>query len=150
MTLRHKQNERRTLAHLTRRVQFSAMHQLCNSTISTAENDLIFGKCYRLHGHDYKIEVKVKGEIDSSTGMICGRDLFEEALNKEVVQKFDKTNLNIFMENTTGELFVQYLFDLLKEKLKPLDVISVRLQETSRNHFTAGSEEVFSKPHTIK
>lgn len=58
------------------RIRFSASH-----IVPTSE------KCERLHGHDYAVHAKVKGEPDS-TGMIMDFTILKRAL-REVVEELD-------------------------------------------------------------
>jgi 6-pyruvoyltetrahydropterin/6-carboxytetrahydropterin synthase len=125
-------------AYLTRRVTFSAMHALGSESLSDEENRSIFGKCFRTHGHDYFLEATVKGFIDKDSGLSCDRDFLEDVLQKEVVDRFNKTHLNDTFGNTTGENLVRAFFDLLSEKLKPLHLVAVRVQETPKNFFIYG------------
>ena len=131
-------------ARLTKRVMISAMHELRSEKLSSEENERIFGKCVNLHGHDYWIEVTVEGIIDPDSGLICDRDYFEDQLQKYFVDKFDKTNLNDHFPNTTGEILVEEFFKLLKDKLRPLNIVGVRLQETPKNFFTKGISAVLN------
>src|SRR5690348_9698923 len=116
-------------AYLTRRVSFSAMHELSNPTLSDEENQRIFGKCFRTHGHNYFLEVTVRGPIDPFTGLCCDRDRLADVLKKEVVDRFNGTHLNHHFKSTTGEELAREFYAILHEKLKPLNLVSVRLQE---------------------
>jgi 6-pyruvoyltetrahydropterin/6-carboxytetrahydropterin synthase len=131
-------------AFLTKRVSFSAMHALGSDTLSEEKNREIFGKCFRTHGHDYFLEVTVRGAIDADSGLCCDRDFLEDILHREIVDRFHKTHLNDTFGNTTGENLAREFFDLLRKKLKPLHLVSVRVQETPRNFFSYG-EDAFSK-----
>ena len=125
-------------AYLTKRFMISAMHDLQSPTLSEEENKSVFGKCYNLHGHDYWIEVTVKGKIDSDSGLICDRDYFEDILNNEVIKKYNLTFLNDHFNLTTGENMVKEFYNILEKSLKPLELVRVGLQETPKNLFTCG------------
>ena len=57
---------------LKRHFSFCASHRLYNPNFSDEKNKLIFGKCSGKngHGHNYKLEVSIKGNIDPETGMM--------------------------------------------------------------------------------
>ena len=129
---------------LTMRVMISAMHELRSPLLSKEENLRVFGKCLNQHGHDYWLEVTVQGQIDSQSGMLCNRDEFEDKLQTFFVLKYDKSDLNHFFKNTTGEVLALEFFNLLKNNLKPMEVIGVRLQETPKNFFSFGTQEYLS------
>lgn len=83
-------------AHLTISTHFSAAHRLARPDLSFAENSEIYGKCARPngHGHNYHMEVTVKGEIDPRTGMIVDLDALNKVIDQYVVEPFDHTFLN--------------------------------------------------------
>ena len=128
----------RTL-RLTKRVTFSAMHELRSPALTEPQNRAIFGKCYNLHGHDYRLEVTVEGQLDEKTGLICDRDFFDAKLDKYVVKKYNGKNLNDFFSNTTGEILVSEFLCILEKLLKPLNVVGIKLEETPKNTFSAGT-----------
>ena len=65
---------------LTRVFRFSASHRLFVEGLSDEENFAIFDKCANPagHGHDYSVEVGIRGEIDDETGMVINRIDFEK------------------------------------------------------------------------
>src|SRR5579863_10058468 len=87
-------------AYLTRRYLFSASHRLQNDAMSEAENRAVYGKCNNPHGHghNYALEVTVSGQVDPQTGMICNLVDMDEAVRREVLERFDHENLNVRTE----------------------------------------------------
>lgn len=83
-------------AYLTISTHFSAAHRLARPDLSYAENSEIYGKCARPngHGHNYHLEVTVKGEIDPRTGMIVDLGALNQVIEDYVVEPFDHTFLN--------------------------------------------------------
>ena len=83
-------------AYLTISTHFSAAHRLARPDLSEAENYEIYGKCARPngHGHNYHLEVTIKGEIDPRTGMIADLGALQKAVDDYVVEPFDHTFLN--------------------------------------------------------
>lgn len=130
---------------LTKRIGISALHELRSPNLSDEENLKVFGKCFRTHGHDYWIEATIKGKIDSSSGLICDRDYFDNKL-VSFAEKYNKTNLNHFFKSTTGEDLAREFFVILEKELKPLALVWLRLQETPKNFFTFGNREIFADP----
>src|SRR5919205_1599583 len=57
---------------LERRYRFSASHLYRRPEWSEAENRARFGKCANLpgHGHNYRLYVTVRGEVDPVTGFV--------------------------------------------------------------------------------
>jgi 6-pyruvoyltetrahydropterin/6-carboxytetrahydropterin synthase len=84
------------MIQLTRRYQFSASHRLHSADLSEAENERIFGKCNNPygHGHNYEVEVTVKGEVDRATGCVVNLSDLDTLVGEQVVGPFDHRNLN--------------------------------------------------------
>lgn len=89
------------------------------------------GKCARLHGHEYKLEVTVTGPIQtqgSVDGMVMDFDEIEEVVGREVVSQWDHQFLNdILPFPTTAENLAAEIF---KRVSAHLPVSRVRLWET--------------------
>ena len=88
-------------------------------------------KCNRLHGHNYTIEVWIKGERNKQ-GMVA--DYSDIA---EVINKFDHQNLNDFMQQPTAENFCYLLIDRFVAQFKgkcALKTIKVRVGETCTSY----------------
>jgi len=84
-------------ASLTRRVTFSATHRYRRPDWDDAKNEEMFGLCARpeYHGHAYTCDVTVSGPLDETTGMVVDLRLLDRALQAEVVERFDRRNLNV-------------------------------------------------------
>src|SRR5262249_13601516 len=58
------------IAYSTRRFSFSAGHRYVVDDWSPAENERVFGRLTVPHGHNYALDVTVRGPIDPETGMV--------------------------------------------------------------------------------
>src|SRR4051812_27083570 len=85
------------MVYLTRRAEFSASHFYYDPALSEAENQRIFGKCANRngHGHNYILEVTVKGEVDLRTGFVVDLKELKDIMNREVVDAMDHRHLNL-------------------------------------------------------
>ena len=56
---------------ISRTEKFSACHRLHSNLLSDEENLKLYGKCnnFHGHGHNYTLEVILKGEVDPITGL---------------------------------------------------------------------------------
>src|SRR5437868_12178711 len=61
------------------------------------------GKCFNLHGHNYKLSVTLRGVPDAYTGIFVDLGDVEKAVQEQVLSKCDHANLNDFIENPTAE-----------------------------------------------
>lgn len=141
-------------AYLTISTHFSAAHRLARPDLSYEKNCEIYGKCARPngHGHNYHLEVTIKGEIDPRTGMITDLVAFQKAVDDTVVEPFDHTFLNkdipYFAEVVpTAENIAVHIRDLLQEPIRQIgaELYKVKLIESPNN-----SCEVYgSQPQAI-
>lgn len=128
-------------AYLGRRYRFSASHRLHCDGLSETENSAVYGKCNNPHGHghNYVVEVLVGGEVDAVTGMVCDLTQLDDCVTKEIVERFDHTNLNLYAgfggNVPTTENFNVEVYRLLKNAFKQAKVVSVRVEETAKNSF---------------
>ena len=128
-------------AYFGRRYGLSASHRLHCEDLSDEENRAVYGKCNHPHGHghNYVVEVMVGGEVDPLTGMVCDLVQLDDCVRREVLERFDHTNLNLY-EGFRGivpttENFNLEIYRLLKTAFKPAEIVSVRVEETAKNSF---------------
>ena len=89
------------------------------------------GKCARLHGHTWKVEVFVIGEKLDEVGMVVDFEVLKGKV-KEITEKLDHTFLNDFKEigNPTSENIARYIFKNLKGLPKNVKLEKVRVWES--------------------
>ena len=82
------------------------------------------GKCSRMHGHSYVLEVGVRGPLQTdgpARGMIVDFDEIKAIVRSEIVDAFDHQTLNDFIENPTAEHIVAWIWKRLEPALTGLD-----------------------------
>ncbi|MEM6867593.1 MAG: 6-carboxytetrahydropterin synthase [Cyanobacteria bacterium P01_C01_bin.121] len=136
-------------AYLTVSAHFSAAHRLALADLSYEENCEIYGKCARPngHGHNYTVEITVKGEIDERTGMIVDLVALQNAIAHHVIEPYDHTFLNKDLPYfttvvPTSENIVLRICQLLRQPIANIGVTlyKVKLVESPNN-----SAEVFAE-----
>ena len=92
------------MIYVTRKADFSAAHRLYNPSWSDKQNDEVFGKCNNPngHGHNYILEVTVRGDVDDSTGYLVDLKKLKEVIRVRVIEKVDHKNLNTDVEFLHG------------------------------------------------
>ena len=119
---------------LTRAVEFSASLRYWRPELPAAENERLFGRRASRHGHNYRLEVSLRGEPDPATGMVLDLKDLKELLEREVVARFDHRDLNAdtpYFEKLppTPEHFALVLCRLLRAALPPGLLERIRLHE---------------------
>lgn len=82
------------------------------------------GKCARMHGHSYRLEVAVRGELQTSgpaTGMVVDFDTIKEVVRTRIIDVLDHSTLNDTIENPTCECISMWIWRQLAESLPQLD-----------------------------
>ena len=142
--VRRKPAAKRTLrgtVFITRQVHFNAAHRLYNPTKSLAWNQRQYGVCTNphWHGHNYVLEVTVRGEPDPETGYVFDLGELRKLLHSAVVDKCDHRNLNTdvpFLRGvipTTENLVIAYWHEIAPHLPPAAQLHCVRLYETPRN-----------------
>jgi 6-pyruvoyltetrahydropterin/6-carboxytetrahydropterin synthase len=137
-------------AHLSRRYLFSASHRLHSDEMSEAENESTYGKCNNPygHGHNYTLQVTVSGQVDPQTGMVCNLVDLDAFIEREVLTRYDKENLNTMSEfkkavPTTENLCLQ-IYEIVHRGFTRAHLERVRLEETMMNSFEYDGEAILS------
>lgn len=87
-------NKKTPYITLTGSYQLCTAHKLENKKWSAAKNRQVFGKCYGMHGHEYRVEIILAGYIDADSGMLINGFDVDEIVQEKVVSKLDHKYLN--------------------------------------------------------
>ena len=115
------------ICRLAKDFHFEAAHRLPNA----GENH----PCRHLHGHSYRVEVVVEGEVDPQTGWVCDYGQISEKMDP-IVRQLDHQYLNDIpgLENPTSERLCGWIWERLKPACPLLCEMTV--QETPRARCT--------------
>jgi 6-pyruvoyltetrahydropterin/6-carboxytetrahydropterin synthase len=102
---------------VARRYRFEAAHRLPWHP----------GKCSRVHGHSYILEVRVTGDLDER-GVVMDFAEVDAVVDKHVLGELDHTDLNDVLDNPTAELVAAWIGARLSAAGMPWS--SLRLWET--------------------
>jgi 6-pyruvoyltetrahydropterin/6-carboxytetrahydropterin synthase len=121
------------IAYSTRRFAFAAGHRYWVAAWSAAENERVFGRLTVPHGHNYRLEVTLRGPIDARTGMVMDLAALKQIVNDTVVERFDHADLNadpLFRDRVpTTENLALVVWELLVPKLGADRLHRVRVAE---------------------
>jgi 6-pyruvoyltetrahydropterin/6-carboxytetrahydropterin synthase len=140
---------------VTRRYGFSASHRLYSAALSEEENRELYGKCSNPfgHGHNYVVEVSVRGPLDANTGRAVDTERLDALVRAQVVRPFDHRNLNTEVEEfsrvvPTSENLGYAICRRLKRNWKETfpgewpKLEKIRIGETPRNIFEVDADEI--------
>lgn len=115
---------------ITKSFEFEACHHL----------PFYVGKCHELHGHSYKLDVTIGGNLitdinNEKAGMLMDFNDLKALVNEKVIDRFDHKYLNRTFSNPTAEIMVESIFRVLKSCLpKNVFLVSVKLWETRTSY----------------
>lgn len=135
---------------VTARLTFSAAHRLHNPARDADWNRRTYEKCDNAagHGHNYALEVSVRGRIDPETGMVIDLKALKDIMRARVVDRVDHTNLNSdvdFLRGVipTAENLARAFWGQLAPAVAPGELYEIVLHETERNSVRyRGEDEV--------
>lgn len=81
-------------ADIIHREEFAAAHRLLSTELGEAENRSTYGSCQNIHGHNYVLEVTVRGEVDPKTGMVMNLVDLQRAMCEDIIDQVDHRFLN--------------------------------------------------------
>ena len=132
---------------VTRRYRFAASHRLHTPRLSEEQNQELYGKCNNPygHGHNYDVEITVKGPVDAETGRAVDLTELDRLVKAEVLDVFDHRNLNAEIPRfgevvPTSENLAIELDSRLRARWRAVFPVwprleKIRIAETERNIF---------------
>ncbi len=103
---------------ITQSFTFEAAHRLPN--VPTTH------RCHRMHGHSYRVDLRLEGPVDPHTGFVV--DFFDvEAAFGPLLKRLDHHCLNEVegLENPTAENIAVWIFERVKPGLPLLSAVTV-------------------------
>src|ERR1700722_10971577 len=132
-------------AYLSRRYHFSASNRLHTDAYDAAKNQTVFGKCNNPHGHghNYTVQVTFSGQVDPPTGMVCNLADLDAFAQRNLLARFDHTNLNTLdcfanKVSTTENLSIE--IHRIFQGFTAAHLERIHVEETSNNSFDYAGE----------
>jgi len=103
---------------ITQAFSFEAAHRLPNVPATH--------RCHRMHGHSYRVELRLAGEVDPQTGFVV--DFFDvETAFAPLLRELDHQCLNDVagLENPTAENIAHWIWQRTKPLLRRLSAVTV-------------------------
>jgi 6-pyruvoyltetrahydropterin/6-carboxytetrahydropterin synthase len=121
--------------------ELAASHCLHHSQWDASQNFEAFGRCSNPagHGHNYKLEVTLRGKPDKATGQLAAVGRVDQIVGDNILRRFDHKNLNAdcpeFLElMPTVENMVRVFWELLDGKFGDARLQRVRVWETANTY----------------
>ena len=119
---------------VTRRARFSAARRLRRADWSEAQNLVSYGELTRLHGHDFVLDVTVRGEAGTASGMVVDLKALKALLIEVAVAPLNRRDLAdtplLAGQVPSTENLLAALWRQLSERLEAgLKLVEVRVEE---------------------
>ena len=129
---------------VSRLFHFSAAHRLFREGLSAEENEKAFGKCSKVHGHDYVMKVTVRSVSEgANVDMVVNVSTLGEVVEKEVLSLVDRRNLLADVPFLAGVLptmenIAKKIAERLEEPLQGIgaELYELTLAESEKNSVT--------------
>ncbi|XP_068610740.1 6-pyruvoyl tetrahydrobiopterin synthase [Brachionichthys hirsutus] len=126
--------------YITRLLSFSASHRLHSPHLSAEENKRVYGSCNNPngHGHNYKVEITLCGEIDLVSGMVMNLKELQKCIDDVIMEPMDHKNLDLDVPYfadvvSTTENVAVYIWDNMLKALPPNLLHEIKVHETDKN-----------------
>lgn len=144
------------MVYVTRKAYFSASHRLFNPNFSEQKNEEIFDKCNNLngHGHNYTIEVTVKGLPDPETGYVIDLKKLARIIDTHILSKVDHKHLNVDVDFLRGiiptaENLAVAFWAILQPQITAGELHSIKVYESDNNYVEYFGEPVALVRHDV-
>lgn len=108
------------MLYLAKKFDFCASHTLYRDEWSPEKNVSVFGKCANGHGHNYVLEVAVRGAVNSTTNMILDAGRLRIIVEELILHDLDHKDLNSDVSWLQGIIpTVEAVVNAIWERLAP-------------------------------
>ncbi|KAF8962323.1 hypothetical protein BDZ97DRAFT_1920602 [Flammula alnicola] len=131
------------VVHLSRTFHISAAHRLHSRRMTAEENHAVFGKCARMHGHNYTFKIVIKGAVEERTGMLLNIDILKQIVQEMIIGPLDHRNIDedvpfffdkpSTMENLAVFVWGEVKKGMMKHGVSPDILDEVEIYETRDN-----------------
>lgn len=121
---------------ITKKYKFCAAHRYHQSKWSDEKNREIFGDDWKIHGHNYILEISINGPIDKDTGFIIDLKSLNIIIIAEVINKLDHSDIGNDIpwfqnKQPSSENLSVYIWNLLENKIpNPARLHRIKIHET--------------------
>jgi len=81
------------MPYITKQFKFCAAHKYWNSSWSDEKNKEIFEDDVRIHGHNYLLDITIKGQASKESGFIINISDLKKIVDKYVIRYLDHSQI---------------------------------------------------------
>ena len=124
------------MPYITKQFKFCAAHKYWNNKWDKKKNIKIFEDDVRVHGHNYELDITIKGNPDSESGFIINISELKDLVNEKVLKFLDHSEIQKdikWFENKqpSTENLVIFIWEQLYDKIPANGSLhKIKLRET--------------------
>ena len=124
---------------ITKKYHFCASHKYGNPNWSEEKNWEVFDKDYKTHGHNYILEVSVRGPINPESGWLIDLQKLNNLVRSKVVDVMDHSQIELDIEwfkrkQPSSENILVWAWEEIAPNLEEGTLYRLRLVETHSIH----------------
>ncbi len=124
------------MPYITKQFKFCAAHKYWNENWSEEKNKKIFEDDVKVHGHNYELDVTIKGDANPESGFIINISELKEIVNKYVINVLDHSEIQndvkwfIDKQPSTENLVIFIWQEIVSQIPKGAVLYKIKLRET--------------------
>lgn len=120
---------------ITKKYFFCASHKYGNANWTDEENYRVFDKDYNNHGHNYILEVSIKGDINPDTGWLTDLGTLNNIVKNNIINIIDHSQIEVDIpwfknKQPSSENMLIWAWEIIEPKIKEGLLFRIRLVET--------------------
>ena len=124
---------------ITKKYHFCASHKYGNPNWSEEKNWEVFDKDYKTHGHNYILEVSVRGPINPESGWLIDLQKLNNLVRSKVVDVMDHSQIELDIEwfkrkQPSSENILVWAWEEIAPNIEEGTLHRLRLVETHSIH----------------
>ena len=124
------------MPYITKQFKFCAAHKYWNDNWSDEKNKKIFEDDIKVHGHNYELDITVKGNINFESGFIINISELKNIVNKYVLNILDHSEIQNDIkwfknkQPSTENLVIFIWRQIIKYMPEGASLYKIKLRET--------------------
>ena len=127
------------MPQITKQYKFCAAHKYWNNKWDKKKNIKIFEDDVRVHGHNYELDITIKGNPDSESGFIINISELKDLVNEKVLKFLDHSEIQKDIEwfenkQPSTENLVIFIWEQLCDKIPANGSLHPRCHAAGQAH----------------
>ena len=121
---------------ITKQFKFCAAHKYWNDKWSSKKNNQIFEDDIKVHGHNYELDITIKGDINHDSGFVINISELKDLVKERVLQHLDHSEIQkdidwFYNKQPSTENLVIYIWNQIVSHIpNGGELFKIKLRET--------------------